>query len=285
MISWEDILWVRNVKREQGTKIAYYDTEIGENFVLHWSKRYVTPNEALKPKIGDIILLFQTPLANNSLQLTHLVTPISDDFEDCHKTIPNYPWGRKVAVVARANEDKFIPAPKGLNFQSVNQTHSYTIDTIKSDFELEKIQQLIWDSFKGNFNPDIREQIEQITLEHYDEEVGSLEGKEKLSLKLHLNRERNSGIVKRKKINAEELNCECCHFDFEKKYGEIGSNFIECHHKIPISKGERITKEDDLALVCSNCHRMLHRKGENGEYHSVESLKKLIEDKLEIINE
>tara|TARA_R100000789_G_C3012247_1_gene151605 strand:+ start:283 stop:1140 length:858 start_codon:yes stop_codon:yes gene_type:complete len=285
MLNWEDLLWVRNVKREQGRKIAYYDSEIGENFILHWSKRYVNEDEVLKPNIGDIILLFQSPLANNSLQLTHLVTPISDDFEDCHKSNPKHPWGRKVAVVARADEEKFIPAPQGLNFQSVNQTHSYTIDTIKSEFDLKKIQRLIWNSFKGSFNPHIREQIEEITLEHYDEEVGALEGKEKLILKFHLNRERSSGIVQKKKANAEELICECCQFNFEAKYGEIGSDFIECHHKIPISEGQRITKEEDLALVCSNCHRMLHRKNGNGEYYSVDSLKRLIEDKLEIINE
>ena len=51
--------------------------------------------------------------------------------------------------------------------------------------------------------------------------------------------------------------CEICEFDFEKKYGEVGKNFIEGHHKLPISE---ITKEynkitsKDTALVCSNCH-------------------------------
>lgn len=285
MLNWKDVLWVRNVKREQGKKIAYYDSKINEDFILHWSKRYTSEKEALKPKIGDIILLFQSPLANNLLQLTHLVTPISDDFEDCHETNPDYPWGRKVIVVARAEEAEFIPSPQGLNFQSVNQTHSYSLETIKSDFELEKIQQLIWTSFKGNFNPKIREQIEDITLEHFNEELGFLEGKEKLILKLHLNRERNSEVIKRKKANAEGLVCECCRFDFEKMYGEIGSNFIECHHKIPISEGVRITNEDDLALVCSNCHRMLHRKNKEGDYHSVKSLGKIIKVKTEFKNE
>ena len=37
---------------------------------------------------------------------------------------------------------------------------------------------------------------------------------------------------------------------------------MECHHKIPLYEieGESITTIDDLALVCANCHRMLHRE-------------------------
>jgi len=44
--------------------------------------------------------------------------------------------------------------------------------------------------------------------------------------------------------------------------GEIGLGFIEAHHVFPISQltEETDTKIEDLALVCSNCHRMLHRK-------------------------
>ncbi|GAB6158809.1 hypothetical protein JCM39194_20090 [Desulfotomaculum varum] len=38
--------------------------------------------------------------------------------------------------------------------------------------------------------------------------------------------------------------------------------YIECHHTIPISEyaKEIKTRVSDLALVCSNCHRMLHRR-------------------------
>lgn len=45
-------------------------------------------------------------------------------------------------------------------------------------------------------------------------------------------------------------------------YGEVGKDFIECHHTVPVSElteGMK-TKLSDMALVCSNCHRMLHRK-------------------------
>jgi 5-methylcytosine-specific restriction enzyme A len=49
-------------------------------------------------------------------------------------------------------------------------------------------------------------------------------------------------------------------------YGtELGEGFIECHHRSPLSELDKPTKTtlDDLALVCSNCHSMLHRSGCN----------------------
>ena len=63
------------------------------------------------------------------------------------------------------------------------------------------------------------------------------------------------------------ISCQCCSFDFEDFYGsEIGKGFIEIHHTKPIFKYEDNDLEDtiknalkNLAPVCSNCHRMIHR--------------------------
>lgn len=55
-----------------------------------------------------------------------------------------------------------------------------------------------------------------------------------------------------------------CTFDFAKVYGALGADFIEIHHTKPVAKmkpGSK-TKLSDLALLCSNCHRMAHRKRE-----------------------
>jgi len=81
----------------------------------------------------------------------------------------------------------------------------------------------------------------------------------------HILRERNKTMVtKLKKLAMERnaLKCCICGFDFYDKYGEIGKGFIECHHTVPVSsyKEQSKTKFSDLVLVCSNCHRMLHRK-------------------------
>jgi len=99
-----------------------------------------------------------------------------------------------------------------------------------------------------------------------DFEEGFPEGKKKLSL--HEKRERNSSLIKIVKQEAfrkyQKLECQCCGFDFEKTYGEWGREFIEGHHTKPVSEldpeGGDETKKEDIALVCSNCHRMLHRR-------------------------
>lgn len=97
--------------------------------------------------------------------------------------------------------------------------------------------------------------------------------------KLHKYRERDVSIVaKKKNIVFEQygkLLCETCEFDFNVQYGDLGYKFIECHHRTPLAEFTSISKTtiNDLALVCSNCHRMLHRS--IGTL-SVETLKTMI---------
>lgn len=87
-----------------------------------------------------------------------------------------------------------------------------------------------------------------------------------LVTRLHRFRERDRKIVRDKKRAFLKENgslfCEVCHFDFEEAYGPRGRDFIECHHTVPVSEMEpgAKTKLSDLALVCANCHRMIHAK-------------------------
>src|SRR5262249_21304869 len=81
----------------------------------------------------------------------------------------------------------------------------------------------------------------------------------------HLRRERNRAVIKVKKAEAlakyGRLECEVCSFDFGAFYGELGEGFYEVHHKIPLAAldGKQVTTLADLAIICSNCHRVLHR--------------------------
>lgn len=84
-----------------------------------------------------------------------------------------------------------------------------------------------------------------------------------------------------KQRNQGNLFCEACGFNFEKTYGEQGKGFIETHHTIPIHeadiKGNRMKVKEALektALVCSNCHRMIHRK--KNKMLSMKELKQLL---------
>lgn len=84
----------------------------------------------------------------------------------------------------------------------------------------------------------------------------------------HLTRERNQTLVRlakdRRRQQDPSLRCDVCGFSFVQRYGERGADFIEAHHIIPLSKLRRSSRThvEDLALVCSNCHRMLHRSPE-----------------------
>lgn len=92
----------------------------------------------------------------------------------------------------------------------------------------------------------------------------------KLKLEVHIKRERNPKVIKEAKklfINKNKrLYCELCGFDFEKVYGELGKNFIEGHHIKPISDMDEggVTNVKDIKMLCSNCHRMVHRGIERG---------------------
>jgi HNH endonuclease len=83
----------------------------------------------------------------------------------------------------------------------------------------------------------------------------------------HKRRERRPGLVARKKElvlhQTGKLECEVCGFNFATRYGEFGSDYIECHHIVPLAdaKPGQMTRLTDLALVCANCHRILHRSG------------------------
>lgn len=97
-----------------------------------------------------------------------------------------------------------------------------------------------------------------------DGETEAEEGQ--ILMRIHRSYERkNSLVAKRKSERRKEtgglLTCEVCDFDFVSKYGTRGEDFAECHHKVPIAEfGVRTTKLQDLAILCANCHRMIHVK-------------------------
>ena len=96
-----------------------------------------------------------------------------------------------------------------------------------------------------------------------DEESTFPEGKEKYEQ--HRVLERDATIVKKaKKLRLREqgeLKCDVCAFVFADFYGSNGAGYIEAHHTVPVAelRGVSKTKISDLALVCANCHRVLHR--------------------------
>lgn len=88
--------------------------------------------------------------------------------------------------------------------------------------------------------------------------IAATEGRRRLVL--HLQRERNRTVVRNKKKQAASLDCEVCGFSFSRAYGSAASDYCEVHHLLPLSDVEDSTQTrlGDLAILCANCHRVVH---------------------------
>ena len=70
--------------------------------------------------------------------------------------------------------------------------------------------------------------------------------------------------------------CLGCELSFDAKYTSgHARGYIEVHHIHPLSEGPRVVNpREDLIPLCANCHRMVHRNG--NDWLSLEELKRLI---------
>ena len=146
------------------------------------------------------------------------------------------------------------------------------------DEVLPKLQEL-WAEVTMEYPDNPEESVYEEKIAHDDDSktkmVGIIEGTKKAVYTTTY--ERNPKVRRDFLKDKKHLQCEVCGFDFEKKYGALGAGFIEVHHKKPVSEGEHVTDlENDLVMLCSNCHRMIHR----GKDHmiTVEELKGIIQD-------
>jgi 5-methylcytosine-specific restriction enzyme A len=73
---------------------------------------------------------------------------------------------------------------------------------------------------------------------------------------------RNAQLVREAKAHHGTF-CQTCGFDFGAVYGSLGVGYIECHHLKPSAEQDGNAQEvtvSDVAVLCSNCHRMIHRR-------------------------
>jgi 5-methylcytosine-specific restriction protein A len=168
------------------------------------------------------------------------------------------------------------------NCDSSSAKRRRTASTVGGDVNKE-----IWEEFLGRRDElfaqcrAIRAAVREVSNDPAspDEAWGFADAPEgRLLTRLHITRERSAPLVNRKKAFARKkwgkLECEVCGFDFEREYGSRGDGFIECHHTKPLRSlgdGHRTTT-DDLALLCANCHRMIHTKK---PWLSIDELKRL----------
>ena len=88
--------------------------------------------------------------------------------------------------------------------------------------------------------------------------------------------ERNS-VARSLCIKHYGARCYVCDFNFQERYGKIGTGFIHVHHLIELSaigKEYKVNPITDLRPVCPNCHAMLHQ---HSPAYSTEELRQIIE--------
>ena len=129
----------------------------------------------------------------------------------------------------------------------------------------------VWESFAGDLErlhqtaESIRRNADLVPMRGSDleDEIEFDEGR--ILTRIHFARERNATLVTTKKrlvlTQTGKLECEACGFDFHAVYGELGEGYAECHHTAPVAtlNPGTNTRLTDLCILCSNCHRMMHR--------------------------
>ena len=153
---------------------------------------------------------------------------------------------------------------KGSGFCYGGLTPRYTVGELQQN-RLSCLEKSFGISFEKLLNESEVENLDlNLIIIDEDEELTFPEGKIKYAL--HRSKERNKKLVqiaKQKYFEIDDkLKCQVCNFSFVENYGDLGIGFIEAHHLFAISELEDVTETHikDLAFLCSNCHRMVHRQ-------------------------
>lgn len=83
----------------------------------------------------------------------------------------------------------------------------------------------------------------------------------------HRRAERSPSLAREaKRLHGAQCQVKACGKRLGDRYGEVGEGYIEAHHLTPFAGLEgRPTELDpatDFAVVCPDCHRMIHRRKE-----------------------
>lgn len=114
-------------------------------------------------------------------------------------------------------------------------------------------------------------------------ELYGIEGAQERRLGQHRKREvhlRQAKLREALRLSGGHLICEVprCGFDFLKRYGALGGGYAQVHHLLPLGRAPqhgRKTSLKDLAVVCANCHAMIHRDGQCRSIKTLDSRFKL----------
>lgn len=196
------------------------------------------------------------------------------------------PVGEDLQILEGRNDDKFSQKVRNLIAHRTFERFGYA-DYVRSDSgnfiqiskdgqsHLEQKKDILtyllvndfeYDDLKNSLTS-VENEDKKRKVETFDENIIIQEGIKKVSqVQVYARSSKLRNFAIDQFTVDGHIACDCCKFDFKKFYGPDGNGFIEIHHTKPIFQYEdddiNNTLEDavkNLAPVCSNCHRMIHR--------------------------
>lgn len=220
--------------------------------------RWICPSK--QPRPGDVAIVQRTGSKDNGVFAKGIVT--SEPFEDDEGT-------RVVALKL----DSFLPIGREIPREEIITAAQYpgTWSPMASGNVVpEPLYDAIQTIWSKRTSSNDAKAVEEM-YPHRDalaEELVGLEGELLKRLVAHRRREirlREQKIASVLQMSGS-LTCEVpgCGFDFQRVYGPLGASYAHVHHLHPLSNYTRPgpTRLSDLAIVCANCHAMVHRGGE-----------------------
>lgn len=163
--------------------------------------------------------------------------------------------------------DPAVEAP--LSIDRLNETPlsnvnwATQVSGIRIEAEAAAAVEVLWAEHIGRPTP---RQGPPVTI---DDELAAFEGEQRFHFVRHRTREaglRDAKLEEALRNNAGRLRCEVpgCGFDFFERYGSTAKGYAQVHHLQPLSTREAASKTclSDLAVVCANCHVIIHRGGQ-----------------------
>lgn len=145
MFTADSLKWTKNVKRDEGRGIAYFEPGMEDSFNLNFSVSQKKAHEHLKE--GDIILLFQRvdklPGLRPETYLTHLVTPLDNEMIE-NRDNPDFPYEIRVGVIGRADPRSSNPIysiPAFLNFYKPGWGKLCSIGLLNTDWTEDRVRE------------------------------------------------------------------------------------------------------------------------------------------------
>ncbi|MGW1272457.1 HNH endonuclease [Streptomyces sp. NPDC002491] len=255
-------------KHQHGRPLTWRELSGGVGHAVDWLKREgFRIGASRSPKwTRDELILACDVVARNGWQGLAASDPRIEELSELLQLLGAYPpeeraveyRNRNGAALKTLNIASFHPDYPGTPTNGGQLDRDVLQDFLAHPEEMARTAELLRDGLRsGTLQPVLPEDDDAD-----DDDVSAPEGR--VLYRRHRTRERNKRL-RAKKIAAVLkkggiLACEVCGFNFSAVYGERGQGYIECHHVVPLHEaGEGTTKLADLALICSNCHRMIHR--------------------------